>query len=152
MEGRAQVLGTTSPACASTGPVVQCLGVGTQKYTSQQAAYPNIARFCASIAANPPPGADYFVKSQNFHEDTPDEVYMEMYIEAGVGGFDEHTCNVNLQMGLDKCDGDINGLPNPMGWKMGAAIHDGSHHYRIEPAKYGRPWPPPTSPRSSCEG
>jgi hypothetical protein len=150
MEGRAKVLGVTSPSC-SLAPKTVCYGAqGTsQNYASAYALYSKTAQFCSEVNRDKFPGPDWSL-TYYYNVGTPDEVSYTIVLAHGQSAFDETACNRAMNNLLDQCDTDRSA--NPMNWKQGGEYTDGNTLYIIRPTRNGRPWPYPSRAKASCQG
>lgn len=147
-EGRSKVLDISAPTCAvSTGPTCYQKS-GSKAYASSYALYSNTAAFCSEVGSNYPTNTANWHYSKTFNTGTVDENTFEISLSNGATTFNEDQCNKAVNLILDGCDG--NDPANPMNWKFGGELVEGSYTYTISMTRTNRPFPVPTAPTQTC--
>ncbi|PYH98156.1 SGNH hydrolase [Aspergillus ellipticus CBS 707.79] len=150
---RAQSLDETGPSCTSANAftTLSCAQKnGSHAYATDSALYANTANFCKAAKAQVPAERTNWAYSHTYDSGTLDEAIFTVQLSNGANAFDEDECNKAVNRILDDCDGDD--PDNPMNWKFGGKLVDGSYSYTIAPQRDNRPWPVPTEPTGSCKG
>ncbi|KAJ5621957.1 SGNH hydrolase [Penicillium herquei] len=152
LQARAQLLGEDiGDSCVASTTLTCSQKSGSKKYASDYSLYSNTADFCSSVKSNAPSnGRTNWEYEKTYYSGTLDESTFKLQLANGASEFDEDSCNTAVNSILDDCDG--NDASNPMNFKFGGTLVDGSYTYTISPQRSNRPWPVPTEPTGSCKG
>jgi hypothetical protein len=146
-EGRAKVLDISAPSCA-VNDLTCYQKQGSKAYASAYALYSNTADFCSSVASNAPSNTANWKYSKTYNSGTVDENTFLIQLSNGATTFNEGQCNKAVNQILDGCDG--NDPSNPMNWKFGGQLVEGSYTYSISMTRTNRPFPVPKQPSQTC--
>lgn len=114
---------------------------GSKAYASAYSLHSNTANFCSSVAFN-------WKHSKTYNSGTVDENAFLIQLSNGATTFDEVQCNKAVNQILDGCDG--NDPSNPLNWKFGGQLVEGSYTYSISMTRTNRPFPVPKQPSQTC--
>jgi hypothetical protein len=147
-EGRSKVLGISAPACElPTGPT--CYQTkGSTAYASSYALYSNTAAFCSEVKSKHPINTKNWEYSVTYNKGTVDENTFKISLSNDATAFNEGQCNKAVNVILDGCDG--NDPENPLNWKFGGELVEGSYTYSISITRTNRPFPVITYPQQKC--
>jgi hypothetical protein len=145
-QGRAKVLGIPGPDCP-VNELTCARRTGSKGYATPYPLYSNTADFCRSVAKNAPSNKLNWEYSKTYNHRTPDENTFTIQLSNGAWSFDEDRCNRAVNRILDGCDHDAD---NPLNWKSGGSLTEGSYKYTIKIVRNNRPWPPPKKPTQIC--
>ncbi|KAJ5933738.1 SGNH hydrolase [Penicillium verhagenii] len=152
LQARAQLKGEDiGDSCVASTTLTCYQKSGSKAYASDYSMYANTADFCSSAEKNAPiTERTNWEYSKTYFPGTLDETIFSLKLSNGASELDEDQCNTAVNKILDDCDG--NDASNPMNFKFGGKLVDGSYTYTITPQRKTRPHPVPTEPTGSCSG
>lgn len=147
---RAKQLGLPAPGCEAQSTLTCHQKQGSHAYATDTTLYNNVNTFCSWANGNVPSGTANWKLTQPYNQGTLDENSFTVSASNGAQTFDQNQCNTAMTNILSNCDG--NDPNNPLDWKFGGTLVEGSYTYSIDIKRTNRPWPVPKVPTQSCHG